>query len=203
MNGTVGTLGTLGTLGTSGTSGTFVTLISRESFASALIYAPARSRRSRRARRRSSNPSEEQDQLSARALADLDLGLFHFSGAPDVRSLRPRGRRPRVDLAGRRDRRHGSGCVVRQIARRRARSLHCPVQRGPSQSAVSAHLLHVRVERYGDLRGAEPDGAHRRDRARCVANATDLRRDIPAHGRCDARAGCAWLVAACPCVDAG
>ena len=35
----------------------------------------------------------------------------------------------------------------RQAARRRAGAVHPPVQRGPAESALPPHLLHVRVER--------------------------------------------------------
>ena len=76
----------------------------------------------------------------------------------------------------------GRGGPAREAARRRAGAVHHPVHRGPSESALPSHLLHVRVERRHHLRGAEHRRAGLGDRDRRVAAAADLRRRVFSDG---------------------
>ena len=73
--------------------------------------------------------------------------------------------------------------LARAIARRRAGAVHPAVQRRPAQSALSARLLHVRLERGRELCRAEQRRAHRRDRQRHVADARHLRHVVSADRR--------------------
>ena len=108
----------------------------------------------------------QQAVLPVEPLADLDLRLLHCAGSADIRSLRARVRHANVAVAGLRADRNRHRGPAGLPARLRSRSVHHPLHRGSAQSALSARLLHVRLERGDQLCGAEYRRTRRSDRDR-------------------------------------
>ena len=108
---------------------------------------------------RAEDPHAQQAALPIQPLAHLDLRVLHRAGAADIRSVRAGVRHADGALARRGAAGHRHRRIPRPAAGRRAGALHHPLHRGSAESAVSARLLHVRVERGHHVRACSTSPA--------------------------------------------
>src|SRR5690242_15288426 len=133
-----------------------------------------------RIREPAENTGTQQGRLPFRALADLDLGLFHCARTVDVRAVCSWRQRAHAALAVAGRRRHRCRGSFRPASRRGAAAVHLAIFRGQAESAVSPHLLHLRLERSAEFCCLESRGRFDSSHYRALVFETDLSLWIPA-----------------------